>query len=203
MSLSTHCLSSYAVAHNRDLSSAAWHLKDTYQSCLLQSNSYDCGVFTLWFAEGLVWNEQVMVLEPAFLPVQQRQHILSVVSNWKIGFGQCVRAERGIPPNRTRSNLTSQTQTDPVARKLAEDQTKNTDLEVAIPHSSSKEETQEEDKGTPLKQSLLSLSGGISRTLAGILWTMETSLCEFASFSVSLVRGQQGLAGPGTGRRHP
>lgn len=138
-----NALRRYAEAHNRDLSSAAWHLKDTYQPCLLQSNSYDCGVFTLWFAERLVRDEQVKVLEPA---VQWRQHIISVVSNRRVGFGKSVRAERGIPPRRTHPNPTSQTQTDPVARKLADDQTKNTDLEVAIPHSSPKEETQEEDR---------------------------------------------------------
>lgn len=53
---------------------------------------------------------------------------------------------KGHSPKETHPNPTSQTQTDPVARKLAEDQTKNTDLEVAIPHSSPKEETQEEDR---------------------------------------------------------
>lgn len=36
-------------------------------------------------------------MEPAFTPAQWRRHILSVVTNWKIGFGECVRAERGIP----------------------------------------------------------------------------------------------------------
>lgn len=96
----------YNVAQNRDLSSAASHLKDTSQSCPLENNNYDCGDYTLWFAERLARGEQEMVLEPAFTPVQWKQHILSVVSNRRMGFGEYVRAERGVPPKRTTTSKT-------------------------------------------------------------------------------------------------
>lgn len=135
----------YAVSHDRERSSAAWHLKDTPPSCPLQRNNYDCGVYLLWFAERLARGEQVMLIEPAFTPVQWRQHILSVVSNRRMGFGECVRAERGIPPKRTHTT-SSKTQTDPVARKLTKEQASNTEPELASPHPSPKEEIEEEDR---------------------------------------------------------
>lgn len=87
-----------AARRNLDMAPEAWHLQDTLRSTPRQTNTYDCGVYVLWFADRLARGEEIVEVQPPFDPVAWRDHIRNSLSQGKILVEEALLAEKGLPP---------------------------------------------------------------------------------------------------------